>query len=388
MTVRVRGRTRVCLLGVAALVTVLALPPAAAWAHGEMEEEPGNEETQHVASEDRHGSREATELELRLPEEARLGDHVRLETVLMEHGEHGDEALGGVPVTFEAPAVWGEEIQGPMVLGTATTDEDGTAWIEIEVRTSDEVEVTASFYGDEEHRPSAASGELMVEGTKQLYAPTVGLRVPWLNLWVLAAAIALVWGLYLVAGSRILAIARAPAARGEAEPTRPATTRRDFLRRALPYGAVAGVAALGAGLVGIVARSPRTHGNLMAPPATQRYARTPVAFVGQRLEMREMPPPLDREVSFSREVLPIFLQNAGPHVVMPEHSPPPGGVMLDTYNHVMAMDGVVVPGHPEESELVEHLLSPAMQMPPSVPPLPGEQIQLVVTWIAQGAKDN
>lgn len=86
--------------------------------------------------------------------------------------------------------------------------------------------------------------------------------------------------------------------------------------------------------------------------------------------------------------MPIFLANAGPHVVMPEHSPPPGGVMLDTYGHVMAMEGVVVPGHPEESELVEHLLSPAMQMPPSVPPLPSEQIQAIVTWIAQGAKDN
>jgi hypothetical protein len=54
----------------------------------------------------------------------------------------------------------------------------------------------------------------------------------------------------------------------------------------------------------------------------------------------------------------------------------------------MSRDGIVVPGEPEESELIEHLLSPGMQMPPSVPPIPDETIQLIVTWIAQGAKDN
>ena len=104
--------------------------------------------------------------------------------------------------------------------------------------------------------------------------------------------------------------------------------------------------------------------------------------------MRPMPPPLDRAVSFSREVLPVFLASGGPHTVAPDHSPPPGGVRLDTYEGVMAKEGVVVPGKPEESELVEHLLSVGMQMPPSIPPLPNEQIQLIVTWIAQGAEDN
>ena len=101
-----------------------------------------------------------------------------------------------------------------------------------------------------------------------------------------------------------------------------------------------------------------------------------------------MPPPLDRPVSFSQEVLPIFLASGGPHVVAPEHSPPPGGLRLDSYDGVMAKEGVVVPGDPEGSELVEHLLSIGMQMPPSVPPLPEERIRLIVTWIAQGANDN
>lgn len=62
--------------------------------------------------------------------------------------------------------------------------------------------------------------------------------------------------------------------------------------------------------------------------------------------------------------------------------------MLDSYEHVLGKEGVIVPGHPEESEMIEHLLSPGMQMPSSVPPPPDDQIQLIVAWIAQGAKDD
>jgi len=102
----------------------------------------------------------------------------------------------------------------------------------------------------------------------------------------------------------------------------------------------------------------------------------------------EMPAVLDRPVSFAREVLPIFMTKAGPHAVPPENSPPPGHVRLDSYQHIMASEGLVVPGRPEESTLVSVLLDPAMNMPPSGPPLAPEEIQLVVSWVAQGAADN
>lgn len=126
----------------------------------------------------------------------------------------------------------------------------------------------------------------------------------------------------------------------------------------------------------------------MAPPQTADFSRSPVARIGQPMDMRAMPEPLSRSVSFSKDVLPIFQRHGGPHVVRPVSSPPPGGLMLDSYEHLMAKEGVVVPGKPEKSELIEHLLSVGMQMPPSVPPLPVEVIQIIVTWIAQGAKDD
>jgi hypothetical protein len=226
-------------------------------------------------------------------------------------------------------------------------------------------------------------------GDAQLTAPHQGLRIPWLNLWALAAVIALVWGLYFVVGLRILAIVRAGwRTQATAAAAEGATTRRHFLTHAVPYGAQTALGVLGAGLIAVVARSPRTHGNLLAAPQTTGFARSPVARIGQIMDMRPMPEPLTRSVTFSKDILPILQRHGGPHVVRPTSSPPPGNLMLDSYEHLMAKEGVVVPGEPEASELIEHLLSAGMQMPPSVPPLPDEVIQLIVSWIAQGAKDD
>ncbi len=381
---------------VAALALAVALPGTAG-AHGE-DEHPATEEAPpaEATSPPRVGRRMGTVLEVRLPEAVSLGDEVRVGAVLTTPD---GEPVRGAAIAFVAPASWGEMYGGPMLLGTATTGRDGAAWTVFQARTAGHLEVTARFAGDAGLLPSEARAELEVGDGGQLYAPAAGLRVPGVNAWFLAGVIALVWGLYLAVGSRLVAIARAGAARAEAGagafgvpaaggvPAGPATTRRQFLTGLVPALGESGIAAFGAGLVAIVARSPRTHGNLLAPPATERYRRTPVALVGRRSGMRPLPPVLEREVSFARDVLPIFLAYGGPHVVPPASSPPPAGLRLDSYEGLMEA-GVVVPGKPEESELVEHLLTPAIQMPPSTPPLPEELVQLIVTWIAQGARDN
>ncbi|MEX2421545.1 MAG: hypothetical protein WD670_06960 [Actinomycetota bacterium] len=46
-----------------------------------------------------------------------------------------------------------------------------------------------------------------------------------------------------------------------------------------------------------------------------------------------------------------------------------------------------MPGVPEESMLVRILVDHAHRMPPTVP-LSDEQIQLIASWVAQGAMDN
>lgn len=352
--------------------------------------------------------RETLQLELSLPEEVALGDTITVEARL---ADPTGEPIEGVVITFLSPAAWGEEAtgledteeaaghvhgkaKGEMVLGTALTDPSGVASITSEMRRSGDIEVIARFEGNYQYEAASASSSLVVEGSYQLYTPKVGVRIPGLGSWLLAAAIGGLWSLYFVVALLVFAIARSPA--GRLVPVEAAAVagprseaRRRFLTRLLvPLGMQAVIASVGLGLVTLVVRAPYTHGNLKSYTSGSRYRRTPFAPVGSEVKMREMPAALDREVSFAGEVQPIFLTKGGPHSMPPDNSPPPQGVLLDSYEHITEKEGLVVPGKPEESELVEALLDPAMRMPPSVPPLSDEEIQVIVSWIAQGARNT
>jgi len=352
----------------------------AAWAHGDMQEPTPTSSSTEMPTGDR-----PAHLEVQIPQEIQLGTTVTISAILMN--EHG-HPIQGATITFERPAYWGAEANGHLVIGTAITDENGVATITDQMRTGGDSDVDAIFAGNEKYAMAEASGEYTVVGDSQLYESHAGIRIPWLNLWVLAAVIALVWTLYFVVGLRVLAVLRAGVREERNSPGPGDTTRRRFITEAVPYTAQAALALIGGALIAVVARSPHTHGNLLAPPQTRRFTRSPVARIGDAMKMRAMPDPLDQPVSFANDVLPIFLHHGGPHIVRPTSSPPPGNLMLDSYEHLMSKEGVVVPGKPEKSELLEHLLSVGMQMPPSVPPLPHEVIQVIVTWIAQGALDN
>ena len=85
------------------------------------------------------------------------------------------------------------------------------------------------------------------------------------------------------------------------------------------------------------------------------------------------------EISFSRDVLPIFLQMAA------SCHGNSGGLSLETYEGTMM---VVVPGDPEGSVLYQRLLGQGGPVMPPSGPLPDSQIQLIYDWIKQGAKNN
>ncbi len=379
--------------------------------------------------------RETPQLEMSLPEEVALGDTIAVEARL---ADPTGEPIEDVVITFLSPAAWGEgaaghehgeeaeeaeghegteeaeetaghgdgeegeeadghvhgKAKGEMVLGTALTDPSGVASITSEMRRSGDIEVIARFEGNDQYEAASASSSLVVEGSYQLYTPEVGVKIPGLGSWLLAAVIGGLWSLYFIVALLVFAIARSPA--GRLVPAEAAAVagprseaRRRFLTRLLvPLGMQAVIASVGLGLVTLVVRSPYTHGNLKSYTSGSRYRRTPFASVGGEVKMREMPPALDREVSFVREVQPIFLTKGGPHAMPPDNSPPPHGVLLDSYEHIMEKEGLVIPGKPEESELVEVLLDPAIRMPPSVAPLSDEETQVIVSWIAQGARNT
>ena len=91
--------------------------------------------------------------------------------------------------------------------------------------------------------------------------------------------------------------------------------------------------------------------------------------------------------SFNADILPILTSRcafAGCHVARG-----PYGIDLRTYDALIAggNDGaIVIVGNAQESELVEQIVEG--EMPPSGPPLPAAQTQLIIDWVNEGAKNN
>lgn len=362
----------------AALAAALLLPGVAAGAA----DPAGPEQEDPVAPVDSGAPRTATTLRLSAPADAQLGGPLRVRAVL--RAESGTPVPGAL-VVFTMSAAWGDELQGDVVVARARTDLRGEATATLPARRTGDVGLGATFAGDGTYASAtAAAARVAVTGSTQLYTPEVGVRVPGLGGWLIAVVIAAVWILYLTVAARLGIIAAA----GARLPGQEAggLPRRQFLGRlALPVG-VGGVMGLfGVGLPTLVLRSPRTHGSLRTYLTHSRYRRSPFAPVERETAMRPMPPLLDRPVTYDVDVRDLLLRRGGPHAVLPKNSPPPAGVRLDSYEAIMAKQGLVVPGKPEESLLVEVLRNPAMNMPPSSSPLPTEEIQLIVTWIAQGA---
>jgi hypothetical protein len=89
--------------------------------------------------------------------------------------------------------------------------------------------------------------------------------------------------------------------------------------------------------------------------------------------------PSGQEVSFSKDIFPIFQQYSDAH-----HGSD-SMLSLVTYDGVM-LD--VVPGQPEQSKLYLRLIGQGGPVMPPGNPLPEKLITLIYNWIKQGAKNN
>ena len=103
------------------------------------------------------------------------------------------------------------------------------------------------------------------------------------------------------------------------------------------------------------------------------------------------PDPCDPDsVYFNTQVLPLLISNCAQpdcHDAITHEE----GIRLYDYEHIMASD-VVEPGDPWDSEMIEMITEDdsddVMPPPDAGGPLSAEEINILVTWIAQGAKNN
>ena len=91
-------------------------------------------------------------------------------------------------------------------------------------------------------------------------------------------------------------------------------------------------------------------------------------------------------VSYRRDIHPIFNRNC-----VSCHGGQ-AGLYLDSYDHLMAgsaHERVLIPGDPQASELVRRITGASQPaMPMGGTPLPASDIDVIVTWIAEGAPNN
>lgn len=86
-----------------------------------------------------------------------------------------------------------------------------------------------------------------------------------------------------------------------------------------------------------------------------------------------------QEVSFSKDILPIFQQYSDSHLGSNKV------LSLEAYDGVIQD---VVSGQPERSKLYQRLIGQGGPVMPSGNPLPEKLITLIYNWIKQGAKNN
>ena len=115
------------------------------------------------------------------------------------------------------------------------------------------------------------------------------------------------------------------------------------------------------------------------PATAQSPTLTSANTEAVRSKVSQSPSQSVQEVSFSKDILPIFQQYSDSH-----HSSQ-SVLSLETYEGVMQD---VVSGQPEQSKLYQRLIGQGGPVMPPGNPLPENLITLIYNWIKQGAKNN
>lgn len=102
----------------------------------------------------------------------------------------------GEEITFTIASTF-LNVDGPMEIGSATTDANGLALLPYAPRIGGERVVTARFAGNEVFAPARASEALLVTQGPNLYEEFSPLRIPGANIWMASAVLAVVWGVFL-----------------------------------------------------------------------------------------------------------------------------------------------------------------------------------------------
>ena len=147
---------------------------------------------------------DATALELRLPPEGTVGQEM---TVSARLTNETGVAVAGAEVAFRW-AVKFMNVGSDLELGRTVTDEQGTATLSVVHRGEGEMMITARFDGNTQYGPASATGAVPIQPGPPQYLEKAGVRIPGINVYLLAGVLGTVWSIYFVVMTLILLIAR------------------------------------------------------------------------------------------------------------------------------------------------------------------------------------
>jgi hypothetical protein len=123
--------------------------------------------------------------------------------------------------------------------------------------------------------------------------------------------------------------------------------------------------------------------------------RTSRVLIGTVISLLSIAPGCsDREVSFSKDVMPILDEYCLPCHQAEKEGYLASGLSVESYDDMMKgtkYGPVVMPGYSFSSTLqilVEHKADPSINMPKGRIRLSQDKIELIGRWISQGAKNN
>jgi hypothetical protein len=196
------------------------------------------------------GQQEATQISIGAPAQADVGKRLTVQAMLVD--SHGNP-IPKETVYFTTQADFLHN-SGDVVLAQAMTNKKGQAVAEFTDDFSSTITLQAEFRGDAQYASSNATTQIAIAGQNQVYAEHVGVNIPgfnvpprmppmasvqlpelnawhfianlWpaMNAWPIAAALIIVWSLYLVAVRFMLRIATSK--KGDMESIIPVEHRR------------------------------------------------------------------------------------------------------------------------------------------------------------------
>jgi|AMFO01.1.fsa_nt_gi Cytochrome c, mono- and diheme variants len=167
-------------------------------------------------------------------------------------------------------------------VGTEVTGSDGVAVFRYQQRDPDGEAMRVSYEGPDPNVTVAPLVfDLPVEPGSQQFRPRAGVRIPWLNGWVLVGLVVIVWGTIVVAAAQLVRIGRD--GRDRRAGTAMAAPAGEEGSTWLGTAITAAVVVIALIIVTVLVRNPPTHANLGSP---EGYTRTPVAYVDQPVNYR------------------------------------------------------------------------------------------------------